>query len=174
MLNKNPFSPLLALAAVSLVACSLFAASPSDEEVTEEPLDPQLLGARKVLLLDTTMDFALSSSFRNELEEWGRFEIVFTHDEADVCMALSTRPDYTQEEIDSGGDEAEEDDPLSGRTLGTMRVMDTLYFKVFVPGGDELWTDKVDLDESTEAAKTLVERLRERMDDEPSDAAGAP
>lgn len=123
----------------------------------ETPLAPELLEARTVLLLDTSMHFGISSEFLDALEEWGRFERVFLPDAADVCFALSTRPDFTQEQ-------------LPGEGQGTVRVIDKLYFRVFVPGEEEtLWSDEIDLDEAS--VGDLLFDLRQRIEEE---EAGTP
>jgi hypothetical protein len=161
--------------AQALAARAAAQTSEAPAEVETAPLAAELREARTVVLLDTTMDFALSTRFQTALEEWGRFEIVFTPDEADVCMALSTRADYTKEEIDAGGEvdgDPESDDPLQGRASGTMRVLDKLYFRIFVPGStDDLWRDEADVGDDEVAAAALVERLRRRLE---ADAAAPP
>lgn len=171
-----------ALVAAGLFACSLHAAGQAKEEADAEPLASELIEARTIVLLDTTMDFALSSRFRDALEEWGRFEIVFTPDEADVCIALSTRADYTKEEVESGRDDQvsaqdeaqDSEDPLGNRAVGTARVMEKLYLRVFIPGsGDDLWLDEEDVDLDDEAADILIERLRDRLEGEPTETPAA-
>ena len=135
------------------------------QEEAQEALSPELVEATKVAILDTTMDFALSSAFNLAMEDWGRFEIVLFPEDADVCMALSTRPDYTQMEVDgSGEEELEADDDLGTRAYGTERIIDMLYFKVFVQGGDDLWRDEVDVSESEESVQQLIDHLRERLE----------
>lgn len=157
------------LVAVLVVCVPLLAAPQESEEATaprSEGLAEELLTARKALILDTTMNFSLSNEFRSALEAWNRHELVSTPDEADVCFALSTRQDFTREELSSGDDETTEeaDDGMRPRAKGTMRVIDKLYLKVFVPGeADEtLWRDEIDAGLETPAAE-LVERLRQRI-----------
>lgn len=158
-----------ALAVVGLVACGLHAAPSSDDESAQEPLAAELLEARTVYVMDTMMDFSLTWSFRTALEEWDRFELAESPDEADIVMALTTRTDFTQEDVPSGAD-ADPDDPTLGRAKGTVRIADKLYFKVFVQGGDDLWTDETDLDGNDEAITMLLERLQERMEDQTPEA----
>jgi hypothetical protein len=141
------------------------AAQERAQEEVQEALSPELVEATKVAILDTTMDFALSSRFNRALEDWGRFEIVLFPEDADVCMALSTRPDYTQMEVDGNDEEElEVDDDLGRRAYGTERIIDMLYFKVFVQGGDDLWRDEVDVSESEESVQQLIDHLRERLE----------
>ena len=154
-------SRLALLIAIALVSIPLTAMA--QDEVVEEPLGPELFSAKKILILNTVMDFSLSSAFTNELLDWERYEIVFDEDEADLCFALSADNDYRKEEIPSG-EEGADDDPISGRTEGTMRTLDTLYLKVFVPGGADLWEDEAEVGEDQTAARLLVTRLRERME----------
>ena len=88
----------LALIALALLLLPLAAvAQESDSE--SEPLGEELFTAKKVLLLNTVMDFSLSSAFTNELLDWERFEIVFSEEDADLCFALSAQDDYRQEVI---------------------------------------------------------------------------
>jgi hypothetical protein len=162
----------LALIALAVLLLPLAAiAQESDSE--SDPLGEELFTAKKVLLLNTVMDFSLSSAFTNELLDWERFEMVFSEEDADLCFALSAQDDYRQEVILSGEQEAEEglDDALggrTGRTLGTMRTLDTLYLKVFVPGGDDLWTDQADVGDDESAARLLITRLRKKMEEQES------
>ena len=99
--------------------------------------------------------------------------MVFSEEDADLCFALSAQDDYRQEVIPSGEEEAHEglDDALggrTGRTLGTMRTLDTLYLKVFVPGGEDLWTDQADVGDDESAARLLITRLRKKMEEQES------
>lgn len=151
------FAPLLALALLAIPFAGL-----AQEEEEEKPLGPVLLTARTIFILNTVMDFSLSSAFTNELLDWERFELVFSEDDADLCFSLSADDDYRQLEIPTGDD----DDGLGRRAMGTMRVLDTLYFKVFVPGGDEQWKDEADVGEDSSAARLLITRLRERLEEE--------
>lgn len=165
----------LGIALFGFGCLSASAAEPAPQAATqadsEEPLSPELIEATKVAILDTTMDFALSSAFKNAMEDWGRFEIVLFPEDADVCIALSTRPDYTQMEVDgSAENEMETDDDIGQRAVGTMRIVDKLYFKVFVQGGDELWRDEVDVSENDESVQQLIDNLRERL--EATESAG--
>lgn len=134
-------------------------------ETAEAPLPPKLLDARRILLLDTTMDFALSTEFRNALEAWDRYQEVFTPDEADVCFALSTHQDFTREEVPTGNESQATEEGLRPRAKATVRVIDKLYFKVFVPGeGNEpLWRDEVDAS-LERPAHDLVDHLRARIE----------
>ena len=162
----------LALIALALLLFPLAAvAQESDSE--SEPLGEELFTAKKVLLLNTVMDFSLSSAFTNELLDWERFEIVFSEEDADLCFALSAQDDYRQEVIPGDNEEADEglDDALggrTGRTLGTMRTLDTLYLKVFAPGGEDLWTDEADVGDDESAARLLITRLRKKMKEQES------
>jgi hypothetical protein len=168
---RKPHHPL-ALIALGLLLLPLAAmAQKSDSE--GEPLGEELFTAKKVLLLNTVMDFSLSSAFTNELLDWERFEMVFSEEDADLCFALSAQDDYRQEVIPSGEEADDEglDDALGGRTgdtTGTMRTLDTLYLKVFVPGGDDLWTDEADVGDDESAARLLVTRLRKKMEEQES------
>jgi hypothetical protein len=162
------------VALIALVFLLLPLAAVAQESDTEsEPLGEELFTAKKVLLLNTVMDFSLSSAFTSELLDWERFEMVFSEEDADICFALSAQDDYRQEVIPSGEEAADDglDDALggrTGRTLGTMRTLDTLYLKVFVPGGDDLWTDEADVGDDASAARLLVTRLRKKMEEQES------
>ena len=161
--SRSRFALLIALALVSIPLTAM-----AEDEMAEEPLGPELFSARKILILNTVMDFSLSSAFTNELLDWERYEIVFSEDEADLCFALSAQDDYRKEEIPSG-EAGEDDDFMSGRTLGTMRTLDKLYLKVFVPGGADLWEDEAEVGEDETAARLLVTRLRKRMEKQESE-----
>ena len=153
---------------IALAIAWLPLAAQAQDETAEEPLGPELFSATKILILNTVMDFSLSSAFTNELLDWERFEIVFSEDDADLCFSLSAEDDYRKEEIPSGA-ENEDDALMSRRTLGTMRVLDTLYLKIFVPGGEDLWNDQADVGEDESAARLLVTRLREKMEKQESE-----
>lgn len=163
---KKSCSRVALLTALTLVWLPL--ATQAQGEATEEPLGPELFTATKILILNTVMDFSLSSAFTNELLDWERFEIVFSEDDADLCFSLSAEDDYRKEVITSGA-ESEDDALMSRRTLGTMRILDTLYLKVFVPGGEDLWNDEADVGEDEAAARLLVTRLREKMEKQESE-----
>lgn len=142
--------------ALLLSGPALFASETDEEAVpgpdSDAPLPSELVAARTVLLLDTSMHFALSSEFVEALEEWGRLEQVYLPDEADICFALSTRPDFTKQ-------------ALPGEGEGTVRVIEKLYFRVFMPGEERtLWRDEVDLDDETPT--DLILRLQERIEQE--------
>ncbi|MDX1644022.1 MAG: hypothetical protein R3244_06655 [Thermoanaerobaculia bacterium] len=150
--------------ALLLLGTPLFAAEMDEEVVpgpdSDAPLPGELLEARTVLLLDTSMHFALSSEFVEALDEWGRLEQVYLPDEADICFALSTRPDFTKQ-------------ALPGEGEGTVRVIDKLYFRVFVPGQERtLWRDEVDLDDETPT--DLILRLQERIEQQTAEEPAAP
>ena len=161
------------LASVTLAVVVLVAGPVGASEGTDETLPPELMRASKVAILGLEMDFSLRNKFTSALEDWDRFELVMFPDEADICMALSTRPDYTQEVVESGAADssADEDNPLRGRAKGTMRTVDRLYFKVFVSGGAELWLDDADLGADDEAAAELLGRLRQRMEQQEAGSA---
>ncbi len=163
---KKSCSRVALLTALTLVWLPL--ATQAQGEATEEPLGPELFAATKILILNTVMDFSLSSAFTNELLDWERFEIVFSEDDADLCFSLSAEDDYRKEVIPSGV-ENEDDALMSRRTLGTMRILDTLYLKVFVPGGEDLWNDEADVGEDESAARLLVTRLRKKMEKQESE-----
>jgi hypothetical protein len=163
---KKSCSRVALLTALTLVWLPL--ATQAQGEATEEPLGPELFTATKILILNTVMDFSLSSAFTNELLDWERFEIVFSEDDADLCFSLSAEDDYRKEVIPSGV-ENEDDALMSRRTLGTMRILDTLYLKVFVPGGEDLWNDEADVGEDESAARLLVTRLRKKMEKQESE-----
>jgi hypothetical protein len=163
---KKSCSRVALLTALTLVWLPL--ATRAQGEATEEPLGPELFTATKILILNTVMDFSLSSAFTNELLDWERFEIVFSEDDADLCFSLSAEDDYRKEVIPSGV-ENEDDALMSRRTLGTMRILDTLYLKVFVPGGEDLWNDEADVGEDESAARLLVTRLRKKMQKQESE-----
>ena len=151
--------PLIVLALIWIPA-----AAGAQESVSDEPLGDELFTAKRILILNTVMDFSLSSAFTNELLDWERYEIVFSEEDADLCFALSAEDDYRTEEIPSGQEEqSEEDAMMSRRALGTMRTLDRLYLKVFVPGGEDLWRDEAAVGEDESAARLLVTRLRDKM-----------
>jgi hypothetical protein len=132
------------------------------DEAAEEPLPAALLEAETVCLMDAgVMDHDLKDRFRAELEEWGRFEIVLFPDEADVLMSLSARADYTTQPVE---EECDPDDPLCDRAEGTTQIFEKLYLKVFVQGGDDLWSDEEPVGEGDAAATSLVARLRARIE----------
>jgi hypothetical protein len=156
--------PLIVLALIWIPTAAGAQDTAAQESAVEEPLGDELFTAKKILILNTVMDFSLSSAFTNELLDWERYEIVFSEEDADLCFALSAEDDYRQEEIPSGEEEQSEDDAMmSRRALGTMRTLDRLYLKVFVPGGEDLWRDEAAVGEDESAARLLVTRLRERM-----------
>jgi len=127
----------------------------------EESLPAEILSAKKIVILNTVMDFSLASAFTSEIMDWERFEVVFSEEDADLCFSLSAQADYRKEEIPTG--QSSDEEGVRPRAIGTMRTLDTLYLKVFIPGGDDLWDDEADVGEDSEAAKDLVRRLRQRI-----------
>lgn len=155
---------LLATTVLALPVVSAWAQAEAMAVAEEQqPLDPNILDAKKIFILNTVMDFSLASAFTSEIMDWERFEVVFSEDEADLCFALSAEADYQKQEIPTG----ETDDAgLRPRAIGTMRTLDKLYLKIFVPGGDDLWQDEAEVGDDSEAAVDLVRHLRERIEEE--------
>lgn len=163
----------VALSLIALITLLVPAAGRSQAEAEAVPqeeaaLRPEILAAKKIVILNTVMDFSLASAFTGEIMDWERFEVVFSEEDADLCFSLSAQADYQKEEIPTG--QASDVEGVRPRAIGTMRTLDTLYLKVFIPGGDDLWTDQEDVGDDSEAAKDLVRRLRERIEKE--EAAG--
>lgn len=158
-----------ALAAISLLACTALAAAQPTAEPTLPPLAPELLEARTVCVMPST--FAKPDSrFKRELKKWGRFELVMFPDEADLLMVLDAEYDFIRKLVDS--EEPEEGNPLEGRAIGTARVLDKLYLRVFVQGGEDLWKAEVEVGDEDEAGKILVDQLRARLEAEEAEYKG--
>ena len=172
-MKRTSLSALLLLALFTLLAPAVgFAQAEAAAEATAaepEALRPEILEAQKIVILNTVMDFSLASAFTSEVMDWERFEVVFSEEDADLCFSLSAQADYQKEEIPTG--QTSDVEGVRPRAIGTMRTLDTLYLKVFIPGGDDLWTDQEDVGDDSEAAKELVRRLRQRIEDQEAAAA---
>jgi hypothetical protein len=165
---------LLATVALTLPLTPAARSQEPEEATVEEvsqPVSPELLEAKRIFILNTVMDFSLASAFTTAIMDWERFEVVFSEDEADLCFALSAQDDYRKQEIETKVDSDVEG--MRRRTLGTMRTLDNLYLKVFVPGGEDLWRDEAAVGEDSQAAVDLVTRLREAIEKEETTTAEA-
>ncbi len=161
-------------AAVAMALVALVGPAPglATDDAAPDPPPAELLEAKTICVMDmAVMDSDLKARFRSELEAWERFEIVMFPDEADVLMALSARSDFTSKPVD---EDCDPEDPLCDRASGTAQVFETLYLKVFVPGGDELWLDQEPVGADDGAAKRLVERLRTRLEGDGTNETESP
>jgi hypothetical protein len=159
---------------ISLLAI-LVLATPvlAQDDAKDQPLLPELLSAQKIFVQQTLIDPRIVSKFRSEIAKWDHYEVVTSADDADLVAMLSAEVQYTQTVTDSeataddGGDETSRGSDAGIRPLGTVRTLDDVHLTISTPDGKEIWTDAVPVTGmSGGAAKRLVKRLRNRIEDE--------
>ena len=145
----------------------------AQDKVADKPVPAELLSAEKIFVQQTLIDPRIVSRFRSEIAKWERYEVVTSADQADLVAVLSAAVEYTQTVADSaavsddGSGETSRSSGAGMRPLGTVRTLDDVHLTISLPDGTEIWTDAVPVTGmSGGAAKRLVKRLRNRIEDE--------
>lgn len=164
---------LTAILFVSVLSISMSAAA---KEHKYAPLPPKLLEAKKVCIVNQTGSTKVADKAYEELEKWGRFQVVPEQKDADVSFLFSNEAHETGSITDSSGTTTGNVDDQGNISLHHQGSSSTTPYTWFwvrltvmdTKTGDNLWVDSSKYHGWTGSgyASKLLKRLRERIEEQ--------
>lgn len=138
------------------------------------PLPQQVMAAKTIYIDNRSGDADLGDKAYDELEKWGRYQIVDSPDKADLVLLLSAKEyigGYTSGTYRNTTGNVDNNGNVNAQTYGTTTshavISGTTYITLIDPkSGASLWGDARAWGRFKSATRGLIKELRERVKDQ--------